>query len=149
MAFNHNSNLLITGGADGMIRLFGRLHVLCTLCVCVWLIDCLILWPLAMLHSFPKCLFFFCFPDNSFVCVCFYFHILYSLSVQMCFSRSVCAAGGLTLVKFSTSSSARTRLRSTASDETTTSVSGASIAPGRRLSSLRSTSTPPIPRRDD
>ena len=23
MAFNHNSNLLITGGADGMIRLFG------------------------------------------------------------------------------------------------------------------------------
>ena len=24
MAFNHNSNLLITGGADGMIRLFGK-----------------------------------------------------------------------------------------------------------------------------
>ena len=24
MAFNHNSNLLITGGADGMIRLFGE-----------------------------------------------------------------------------------------------------------------------------
>ena len=40
MAFNHNSNLLITGGADGMIRLFGRLHVLCTLCVCVCACVC-------------------------------------------------------------------------------------------------------------
>ena len=24
MAFNHNSNLLVTGGVDGMIRLFGK-----------------------------------------------------------------------------------------------------------------------------
>ena len=43
MAFNHNSNLLITGGADGMIRLFGECQshqVLCRLanaseCTCV------------------------------------------------------------------------------------------------------------------
>ena len=44
MAFNHNSNLLVTGGVDGMIRLFGKelgrerfqLLLLCiTLCVCV------------------------------------------------------------------------------------------------------------------
>ena len=24
MCFNHNSNLLVTGGVDGMIRLFGK-----------------------------------------------------------------------------------------------------------------------------
>ena len=25
MAFNHNSNLLVTGGADGMLRIYGRM----------------------------------------------------------------------------------------------------------------------------
>lgn len=46
MAFNHNGNLLVTGGVDGMIRLFGKelgrerfqLLLLCiTLCVCICL----------------------------------------------------------------------------------------------------------------
>ena len=46
MAFNHNGNLLVTGGVDGMIRLFGKelgregdfdycYYVLHCVCVCV------------------------------------------------------------------------------------------------------------------
>ena len=41
MCFNHNSNLLVTGGVDGMIRLFGTSIMyrdVCLFSVCVYLL---------------------------------------------------------------------------------------------------------------
>ena len=141
MSFNHNSNLLLTGAVDGMIRLFGTCGN-----VCIreqnyqgrvgFLPFFFILTPpffplpfsslppslppslpLSLLLSLPPSL-----PPS-----------LPSLTLpQTCSKRSACVPGWLTMERSTTCSSAQTRRLSTAWAVTIHSASGASTSQDRR-----------------